>query len=46
MCAAFLVSVPLAFVTRWAFLCWIAPQVAWRGSHRLAALRSGLAAPR
>lgn len=46
MCAAFLVSVPLAFVTRWAFLCWIAPQVAWRASHRLAALRSGLTAPR
>ncbi|MBO0770847.1 MAG: DUF1211 domain-containing protein [Actinobacteria bacterium] len=46
MCAAFLVSIPLAFVTHWAFLCWIAPQLAWRASHRLAALRSGLAAPR
>lgn len=44
MCAAFLVSVPLAFVTHWAFLCWIAPQLVWRSRQRLAALRSGWAA--
>ena len=30
MAAAFLVSIPLAFVTHWAYVCWVAIPLVWR----------------
>jgi uncharacterized membrane protein len=37
---SFLVSIPIAFATRWAYLCWVAMPLAARGARRFADLRS------
>jgi hypothetical protein len=39
MLSAFLISIPIAFATHWAFLCWIAPPIVIRGARLLRAKR-------